>query len=103
MALLYVDHPVAKSAVQSFDDRARLRAHHRTSDLWSILAVVSVSIPIAMYLALGAVAPGRKRRSVAGQLTPTWLTPTEPRSRRPAGRQFPVTPTERCVRLRRAR
>lgn len=54
MALLYVDHPVAGRATQSMTDEARMRAHHRRVDLWQILAVVSVSIPIALYLAEGA-------------------------------------------------
>lgn len=55
MALLYVDHPVAKVAHETYEDQVRVKAHRRRVDTWQILAVVTVFIPIAMYLSQGAV------------------------------------------------
>lgn len=55
MALLYVDSPVAKVARETFDDQIRVRRHRRRADAWQVLAVLSVAIPLAMYLAQGAL------------------------------------------------
>ncbi|MFM6973681.1 MAG: ferric reductase-like transmembrane domain-containing protein [Agromyces sp.] len=54
MVLLYVDHPVAPKAHVTREDRGRIRQHRRRADAWQVLAVVSVAIPLAMYLAQGA-------------------------------------------------
>ncbi|MGV1034526.1 MAG: ferric reductase-like transmembrane domain-containing protein [Microbacteriaceae bacterium] len=54
MALLYVDHPVASVAPVTVADQRRVKAHRRRVDAWQVLAVVTVFIPIAMYLSQGA-------------------------------------------------
>lgn len=55
MALLYVDHPVAPVAHETTEIRERTRARRRRSDGWQVLAVFSVAVPLAIYLAQGAI------------------------------------------------
>ena len=55
MVLLYVDHPVAPVAHETTEIRERTRAHRRRSDGWQVLAVFSVAVPLAIYLAQGAI------------------------------------------------
>lgn len=54
MALLYVDHPIAKVAHETFEDRDRVQRGRRQVDAWQVLAVFSVAVPLAIYLAQGA-------------------------------------------------
>lgn len=55
MALLYVDHPVARTAHVTREDQRRVRSQRRRADSWQVLTVLSVAIPLAIYLAQGAV------------------------------------------------
>ena len=55
MALLHVDHPVAAHAPIAADDQRRARRLRRRTDAWQVLAVFSVALPLAFYLAQGAV------------------------------------------------